>query len=716
MNPPKVINDPYFWMRDDEREDEAVINHLKAENAYTGAMTAPLKALKTKLYDELLSHIKETDVKVPYRYGDYFYYTRTVQGHSYKIHCRKRSLDADAVEEVILDENAEAEGKAHFDVGDVQPSPDHTLLAYTVDLVGNEKYGVVVKELSTGRFLPCSITNSDGGVEWGRDNSTLFYTLLDDALRPYKVYRHRLVDGDSSGGGEEESKADELLVEEPDERFRLGVMKSNSGRFIVIGCSSIVTSETHVVDLEEAGAGGGGGTPLLVAARRDKVLYRVYHQGDRFFVLTNQDGATNFKLMTTHKDVASAEHWVEVVGHSPTRHLKFLVVFREHVVVYGREGGLSQLWTLTDNAAHDAEVHHGRHVAREAPRLTQLEMEEDVCTVYPTSNYHYDSHTLRFAYTSFISPQATYDYDMRSGKRTLLKETEVPHYDRSLYQAGKTVAVAEDGTEVPITYVFRKGHDPGITGARSSAPSPLLLYGYGSYGVSIDPEFTSTRLPLLDRGVCFAVAHVRGGGEMGRAWYQEQGKFLTKKNTFSDFVSCARHLIDIGATAPDRLAITGRSAGGLLMGGVLNQAPELFRVAVAGVPFVDLMVTMCDASIPLTVPEWEEWGNPNQERYFQYMMDYSPIDNIAPRPLPAILVTAGLHDPRVAYWEPAKWVAKLRENNTGKHAVLFKVDLTSGHFSASDRYKFLDERAFEYAYLLNELDCTRLIEASSCEE
>ena len=679
--------DDYFWMRDDSRKDPEVIGHLRAENEYAAGQMAHLAGLRTAVYDEMLSHVQETDDALPYQSGAFFYYSKTVKGLSYRIYCRKSELGDGAAEQVMLDMNQVSEGKAHCDLGCLRPSPDHATLCYTIDETGYETYKTYFLDLATGAVAEEDMPPNTGSVQWGADSRVVFYAVQDEAHRPYQLWKH--VMGTPAAD-------DELLFTEPDGLFWLGFGKSRSGRFLTLGLGSSETSEEHVLDLE---AWTDPATPALphlacLQPREFGVQYDSDHCGGHFYIVTNADGCKNRKLVRAPVGAPGRDGWEDVMPYDPAVYITDVDCFAGHVVVSGREGGFTGIWVL-DVPAGGAGGGGGGGAAL---RKHKVSFEEEIYTAEVGVNRVFDTATLRFQYSSLTTPGSTFDYDMtQSTERALMKRTPVPNYDASLYACERTVATAADGTEVPMSLVWRKDK------REAGKPMPTLLYGYGSYGICIDPEFSPTRVALLDRGMCYCIAHIRGGGEMGRTWYEDEGKYLTKKNTFSDFVACAEHLLATGVTTAQTLGMTGRSAGGLLMGGVLNLAPQHFKCAIAGVPFVDLMNTMSDPSIPLTTGEWEEWGNPNAAKYFQYMLEYSPYDNVKAQDYPAILITAGLHDPRVAYWEPAKWVAKLRDTKTDSNVLLIKTDLESGHFSASDRYKWYRETSFDWAFLLDQL-------------
>ena len=657
-----TLVDNYFWLR--ERGDEKVLAYLNAENSYTEAMTRDTQALRAKLFDEFKARIKQSDLSVPARDGDYYYYTRTERGKQYRIYCRKHgSLDAD--EQVLLDANKMAGGRDFFRIGAYEVSPNARLLAYSVDTSGAEKYALFVKNLDSGEVLAERIENISD-VVWANDNKTLFYTTLDAARRPFKLFRHTL------GAAQE---TDELIYHESDERFFVGISRTRSDKYLLMDLGSSITSEVRFLDANQP-----GGEFKIVQPRVQGMEYSVEHHGDRFFITTNRD-AVNFKLVETPVAQPSMDHWRDLIAHRDNVKIDGVDAFKDYLVVYTRERGM--------RAMHVRDLHSGAS--------HRVAFPEAAYTFYPAANPEFDTRTLRFSYTSLVTPNSVYDYNMDTRSRELLKRQEVlGGYDPQNYATARTFATASDGTRVPISLVHRKG-------LTRDGKSPMLLYGYGSYGISIDPRFRSTVISLLDRGFVFAVANIRGGGEMGRMWY-ENGKFLHKKNTFTDFIACAEHLIAEKYTNPEKLAIMGGSAGGLLMGAVANMRPDLFKVVVAQVPFVDVINTMLDASIPLTVTEYEEWGNPADDKYFDYMLSYSPYDNVRAQRYPNMLITAGLNDPRVQYWEPAKWTAKLRALKTDDNVLLLKTNMGAGHGGASGRYDRLKETAFSYAFILDMLD------------
>ncbi len=663
--------DPYYWLRD--RDDSAVIDYLKAENDYTDAVMGHTEALQKKLYDEMLSRIQETDLSVPYRYGGYYYYSRTEEGKAYSIYCRKwESLEAD--EEILLDSNQLAEGTEFFSLGDFDVSPSHELLAYSTDTNGSERYTLVFKTLSTDTLFDEQIEDV-AGLAWAKDNKTVFYTRIDEAHRPYQLWQHVL----GTDPGE-----DVLVYEETDEAFYLSVGSTRSDAYVVLSSSSKVTSEIQTLDADHP-----QGSFQIIQPRQQGVEYWIsHHPGDdadpktnRFYIVTNEN-AVNFKLMVTPVTAPSKENWREVIPHREDVMLSDIDVFRDHLVIYERQEGLPTIRVQKFSTGDEKAI----------------AFPEPTYEVYDGTMPEFEAQVLRFTYTSLVTPPSVFDYDMETYERELKKETPVlGGYDRSQYRSERLMAVAKDGAEVPISLVYRSD-------TPRSKETPLLLAGYGSYGYPYPAAFSSTRLSLLDRGMVCAIAHIRGGGEMGRKWY-EAGKFLHKKNTFTDFISCATHLVKESWTSPEQLAIYGGSAGGLLIGAVVNQRPDLFKGAIAAVPFVDIVTTILDPSLPLSVLEWDEWGNPSEQEYYDYMLSYSPYDNVKAQDYPHLLVTTGLNDPRVGFWEPAKWTAKLRVAKTDDNRLLLKTNLGAGHGGASGRYERLKETAFEYAFVL---DCLGL--------
>ena len=647
--------DPYFWLR--EKTSPDVIAYLEAENRYTEAVMADTQALQQTLYNEILGRIQETDLTVPARRGPYLYYARTEAGKQYTIQCRKQ-LESE-IEEVVLDENQLAQGEKYFRIEAIRPSTNHNLLAYSVDTEGDEDYTIFVKDLTTGSRLPDQVSGNQGAIVWANDNQTFFYVTLDPAKRPEKVWRHKLGSP---------STQDELVFHEKDERFFVSINKTRSRRFILIDIHSKNTTEVHYLPADHP-----EGQIQLIDPRRPEHQYHVADQGDQFFIRTN-DEAKNFRLMSAPVASPARRNWSEVIPHRAEVKLEGIDAFQNFLTLYERENGLLRI-RVQDSTTGNI---HG------------VTFDEPAYSVAASDNYEYDTQTLRFRYTSLVTPASVYDYDMQTRTRTLLKQEPVlGGYDASQYQSERIFATAEDGASIPISLVYKKG----------ATNAPLLLYGYGSYGINMEASFVSSRLSLLDRGFIYAIATIRGGAEQGEEWH-DQGKMMAKRNTFTDFIAAAEHLIAQRYTTSDRLAIMGGSAGGLLMGAVLNMRPDLFKAVIAKVPFVDVLNTMLDASLPLTVTEYDEWGDPNQEAAYRYMKTYSPYDNVEKKAYPNLLITAGLNDPRVQYWEPAKWAAKLRATKTDSNIVLLKTDMGSGHFGASGRYERIKETAFDYAFLL----------------
>ncbi|MDG2111910.1 MAG: S9 family peptidase [Actinomycetota bacterium] len=653
-------DDPWFWLRD--RDDPAVLAHLEAENAHTEATTAHLAELRDVLFDEIRSRVQETDQSLPVPKGPWEYRVRTVEGLQYPIHVRRPRGGSDDDEVVLLDENALADGHEYFSLGDLSMSPDHGRLAYTVDTDGDEEYSLTVIDIDTGDVLDESLTELSYGLVWANDNRTLFTVCMDEARRPDRVIRH-VVGTDTS--------TDTEVFREDDERFWVGIGATRSERFVVVGSESKTTSEYWVIDADDP-----TGTPRVIEPRREGVEYRINHQHDRFLILTNDD-AVDFRLMQAPVETPGAQHWKELIPHRPGVRIEDVDTFDSFTVVSERRGAVPVMSVIdvATGESHD------------------IEMPEPVYEASPGSNAEFETETFRYGYTSMVTPPSVFELDRSAGTSNLLKQQPVlGDTDLSLYRTERTWATAPDGEQVPISVVWRPD--------RVDGPAPCLLYGYGSYEVVIPASFSSARLSLLDRGVVFAIAHVRGGGELGRRWY-EQGRLEHKHHTFSDFVACAEHLVAEGRVDPERIVARGGSAGGLLMGVVANERPDLFAGIVAEVPFVDNVNTMLDASIPLTVTEYDEWGDPNQTDAFTWMSAYGPYENVEAADHPALLVTAGLNDPRVQYWEPAKWVAKLRARTTSNEPILLKTELGAGHGGPSGRYDAWHDEAFVLSFVLD---------------
>jgi oligopeptidase B len=665
--------DEWYWLR--ERDDPEVIDYLEAENAHTKAVMANTSALQETLYAEIVARIQETDLSVPVRKGPWSYYSRTVEGRQYAIHCRRPARPpgepdptdpgtspGDPAEEVLLDGNELAAGHDYFSLGGLAVSPDHRLMAFAVDTTGGERHLLRVRDLSTGTDLPDQVEDVYYGLAWANDGATLFYTRPDDAMRPYQLWRHAV------GTAPE---ADVCVHEERDERFYVGVSKTKDDAFVVLELESKVTSEARVLSGDDA-----KGDFRVVEPRRQGVEYAVEHRDGRFLIVTNAD-AENFRLVEAPVERPTRDAWRDVIAHRPDVRLEDIEVFGEHLVVYERAEASRRIrvTSLRDGGSHT------------------VAQPESVSSAWGGPNPEFGSRVLRYDYSSLVTPRSVYDYDMEDRVARLLKRQPVlGGYDPARYRTERAWATADDGTRIPISLVYREDRVPDGRG-------PALLYGYGAYEYSLDPIFSSLRLSMLDRGFLYAIAHVRGGGELGRRWY-EDGKLLHKTNSFTDFVACARHLVDGGWTSVDGLVARGGSAGGLLMGAVVNLAPQLFKAVVAEVPFVDCLTTILDDTLPLTVLEWEEWGNPRDDAdAYAYLKSYSPYDNVTTGPHPEMLVTAGLTDPRVSYWEPAKWVAKLRATDPGAQ-VLLKTEMGAGHQGPSGRYDAWRDEAFVLAFVL----------------
>jgi oligopeptidase B len=651
--------DEYHWLR--EKENPEVLAHIEAENAYADAVMKPTEPLQQALYDEMLARIQETDLSVPYKRGDFLYYSRTEEGKQYPIHCRTRdALDAD--EEITLDLNALAEGQSFLGLGAYAVSDDGNLLAYATDVTGFRVYTLYIKHLRTGELLPETVEDI-GGVVWATDNQTLFYTVKDATKRPYRLFRHAL--GAPVGD-------DALVYEEPDALYNAFVYRSRDRKYVFFGSEAHTATEARFVPADDPHAEG----PLIRPREADHEYYADHRDG-LLYIRTNKN-AVNFRLVTA--PVSDPSAWTELIAHRPAVMLEDHDLFARHLVLTEREGGLQRL------------------------RIRNLQSGEDHDVSFPEPTYglsgetnaEFDTDLFRFRYTSLITPPSVFDYDMNTRERTLLKETPVlGPYDRTEYVSEFVHATAPDGVKVPISLVYRK--DTPRDGS-----APLQLYGYGSYGHPIAASFSSSRLSLLERGFVYAIAHIRGGGELGKPWHDD-GKMMKKTNTFTDFIACAEFLIAEKYTSPDRLAVRGGSAGGLLMGAVANLRPDLFAVVESHVPFVDVVNTMLDDTLPLTVGEYVEWGNPQEEPAYRYMLSYSPYDNLEPKTYPTMLVKTGLHDSQVMYWEPAKYVARLRTLRTDKNPLVFHINTTAGHGGASGRYDALKELAYDYAFVLTAL-------------
>ena len=658
----EVRVDPYFWLRDDRRAAPEVLGYLEAENRYTDARMRHTEQLQKQLYQEMVSRIKETDLSVPEHVNGFWYYTRTVKGQQYPIFCRKRG-SLQAPEEVLLDENAVAGKRPYSRVGLRQVSPDGNILAYTWDTTGGEWYTLMFKDLRNRRLLSDRIDSVNYEVEWAADNRTVFYGRDDAAHRAYRVLRHQL-------GA---PVPDPVVFQDLDPLFNVDIAKSKDQKYLFINAQSFTSSDTRYLMSDKP-----AGEWRVLMPRAPDVVYAVEHHGADFLIRTNEN-AINFKLVRAPSSNPDRARWTDVVPARDSILLEDLDVFRGHAALYERGNAVSRIRVL-DFATGKTHT---------------VDFPEEISTFQRSDNPEFDTDVVRFTYSSPVTPPTVYDYNMKRRTRALKKRTEVPNYQPARYATERTWALATDGTRVPVSLLYRK---PLV----KDGSRPMLLYAYGSYGYSTDPGFVSNIFSLVDRGFVYAIAHIRGGQEMGRGWYDD-GKMLRKKNTFTDFIATAEHLVQRGYTRSDRLAIRGGSAGGLLMGAVTTMRPDLFRAVVADVPFVDVINTMLDASIPLTTQEWQQWGNPADSMQYAYMKSYSPYDNVAAKDYPSILVTAGLNDPRVGYWEPAKWVARLRATKTDKNSLLLKTNMGAGHGGSSGRYDYLKEMAFRYAFVLDQV-------------
>jgi oligopeptidase B len=660
INGHKLVDD-YYWLRD--KPNPEVRAYLKGENAYTDSIVKPTEPLQKKLYDEMLSHIKETDVDVPYPRDGYFYYSRVEAGKQYGIRCRKKG-SFDAPEQVVIDVNQLAEGQKFMSLAEYEPSDDGNLVAYSTDNTGFRQYTLHVKDLRTGADLPDHVEKT-GSIAWANDNKTLFYTVEDSAKRQYRLYRHTV---GTTG-------PDDLIYEEKDERFDVDVYRSRSKGYLFMTSASHTTSEARYIPADQPKAEW-----KVIEPRKQDIKYHPDHNGGFFYLLVNDTGI-NYRLAKTPVATPGKEHWQEVIAQRPDVMLNHVDFFKDFYVLHAREHGLPLLKVV--NLATNASKN--------------IDFPEPAYNTMSYTNDEYDTSKFRYVYQSFITPASIYEYDMASGTSTLLKRKEVPGgYDGTRYKVEQLYVPATDGTKVPVSVVYLKT-------TKLDGHEPLYLYAYGSYGISIDINFNSNLFSLVDRGVVVAIAHIRGGGEMGKAWH-DAGRMMNKKNTFTDFIDCADYLTKNNYGSKDRLVIEGRSAGGLLMGAVLNMRPDLFHAAIVGVPFVDVINTMLDESLPLTVGEFEEWGNPKQKPAFDYMYSYSPYDNIEAKPYPNMLVKTSFNDSQVMYWEPAKYVAKMRALRKDDHLVILKTNLSpAGHGGASGRYDRLHESAFDYAFILTQM-------------
>ncbi|MFV8442155.1 S9 family peptidase [Flavobacterium sp. LB2P44] len=655
--------DNYFWLND--RENPEVIEYLNQENTYYDTMTADTKGFQKELYEEMKGRIKEDDQSVPYLYNGYYYITRFETGKDYPIYSRKKgSLSAN--EEILFNCNDLAKDHSYFQLGGLSVSPDNKFASFGVDAVGRRIYTIQIKNLETGEILSDKIENATGSSVWANDNKTLFYTRQDKiTLRSDKVFKHKLGT---------DTAEDVLVFDEKDETFNVSVGKEKSKKYIVIGSGSTLTTEYRILNSDTP-----DGEFVIFQPRVRGLEYSISHFGDSFYILTNKDKATNFKMMKTPESATAKENWKDVIPHRKEVLLEDIEIFRNFLVVEERSNGLNHIRIMPWNGDEEYYLPFG----------------SETYSAYTTTNVDFETDILRYSYQSLATPSSVIDFNMKTKEKEIKKEQQVlgGKFYKNNYIEERIWATATDGTKVPISMVYRKG-------LKKDGKNPLLLYAYGSYGVTMDAYFSSTRLSILDRGFVFAIAHIRGGEDLGRQWY-EDGKLLKKKNTFTDFIDCSKFLIQEKYTSPQHLYAEGGSAGGLLMGAVVNMAPELYNGVIAQVPFVDVITTMLDDTIPLTTGEYDEWGNPNQKKYYDYMLSYSPYDNVDAKRYPNMFVSTGLHDSQVQYWEPAKWVAKLRTKKTNDTVLYLNTNMDAGHGGASGRFEALKELAKEYSFLLD---------------
>ncbi|WP_298354099.1 S9 family peptidase [uncultured Dokdonia sp.] len=655
--------DDYFWMN--ERDSPEVLSHLKEENRYYDEMTSHTKAFQTELFEEMKGRIKEDDTSVPYKHNGYWYYRRFETGKDYPLYCRKEG-NLDAPEIIVFDNNEMASGHSYFSQASYSVSEDNTIAAYGVDTVSRRQYTIRFKNLLTGEIFSTEIKNTTGGAVWANDNKTVYYSRKDEeTLRSNQIFKHTL--------GTDPSE-DVLVYQEDDETFYTYVFKSKSKKYILIGSDSTMTSEFRFASAAR------GTTDFKVFQERTRGLeYAVSHYDNAFYIQTNKDKATNFKVMRTPENQTAMQHWEDLIPHREDTLIEDVEIFKEYLVISERSNGLNKIRIKSWDDSVDY----------------YLPFDNETYDAYPTTNIDFDTPVLRYAYNALNTPASVIDFDMKTQEKTVLKEQEIlgGNFSKDNYKMERIWAPAQDSAKIPISIVYHK--DTVLDGN-----APLLQYAYGSYGSTIDPSFSSIRLSLLDRGFIYAIAHIRGGEYLGRKWY-EDGKLLKKKNTFTDFIDVSKHLIAQNYTSSKHLYAYGGSAGGLLMGAVINMAPELYNGVIAAVPFVDVVTTMLDDTIPLTTGEYDEWGNPNDKEFYEYMKSYSPYDNAFAKAYPNLLVTTGYHDSQVQYWEPAKWIAKLRENNTSNNQIIFQCNMDAGHGGASGRFEALKEVAQDYAFLLD---------------
>jgi len=655
--------DNYFWLND--RENPEVIDYLNQENSYYENMTSHTKTLQGDLYEEMKGRIKEDDSSVPYFYNGYFYITRFETGQDYPIFARKKgSLSAE--EEILFNCNEMAKGHAYFKLGGLSISPDNKFASFGLDLVGRRIYTIQFKNLETGEILSDKIENATGGSVWANDNKTVFYTKQDEVtLRADKIFRHKL---------NTLSTEDVLVFNETDDTFNVSISKEKSRKYIVIGSGSTLTTEYRILNSDNP-----DGEFVVFQPRVRGLEYSISHFEDSFYILTNKDKATNFKLMKTPENKTGKKNWVDLIPHREDVLLEDIEIFKNYLVVEERSNGLNHIRIMPWNEEPDYYLPFG----------------SETYNAYTTTNVDFDTDVLRYSYQSLATPSSVIDFNMKTKTKEILKEQQVlgGKFDKENYIEERVWATARDGVKVPISMIYKKG-------LQKNGKNPLLLYAYGSYGITMDTYFSSTRFSLLDRGFVYAIAHIRGGEDLGRQWY-EDGKLLKKKNTFTDFIDCSKFAIDENYTSPEHLYAEGGSAGGLLMGVIINEAPELYNGVIAQVPFVDVITTMLDDSIPLTTGEYDEWGNPNNKKYYDYMLSYSPYDNVKAQNYPNMYVSTGLHDSQVQYWEPAKWVAKLRNLKTNNNLLFLDTNMDAGHGGASGRFEALKDLAKEFSFLLD---------------
>jgi oligopeptidase B len=655
--------DNYYWLND--RENPEVIDYLNKENEYYQESTAHTKQLQKDLFEEMKARIKEDDESVPYLYNCYYYITKFEKGKDYPIYARKKG-SLDAKEEIMFDCNEMAKGHTYFNLNGISISDDNKWVSFGIDTVSRRQYIIQIKNLETNEILPLRIENTTGGATWASDNTTIFYSRKDEVtLRPDRIFKHKLGSNPND---------DVVVYFEKDDTFNVSIYKSKSKKYLIISSESTLTSEFQILLSSKPDE------KFKIFQKRTRELeYSVSHFEDSFYILTNKDDATNFKVMKTPEDKTSKDHWVDLIPHREDVLIEGIDIFKDYLVVSERSDGLNKI----------------RIMPWSGKEAYYLPFEIETYTAYTTTNIDFDTEILRYGYQSMAVPSSLIDFNMRTKEKTILKEQEVlgGKFDKNNYVEERIWATVTDGTKVPMSIVYKKG-------IQVNGTNPFLLYAYGSYGMTMEPYFSTTRLSLLDRGFIYAIAHVRGGEDMGRQWY-EDGKLLKKKNTFTDFIDCSKHVIKEKYTSEKHLYAEGGSAGGLLMGAIVNMNPELFNGIIAQVPFVDVVTTMLDDTIPLTTGEYDEWGNPNKKKYYNYMLSYSPYDNVEKKDYPNMYISTGLHDSQVQYWEPAKWTAKLRVNKTDKNQLFLDTNMDAGHGGASGRFEALKEVAKEFSFLLD---------------